>query len=130
MRRSSEPLSQCSPKLVQPMPTIATRSLIPLLAMTRAPSSVALAARPTLPKIVVDAARAVHSAKRHLDLVADRDFLGLAVGHLAQEAAAAVEIDDDVDGRRVQRVREAVEREGRDLRGAVGERVGLHLVAL
>src|SRR5262249_46003503 len=31
--RSSAPLSQCSPKGVQPMPTIATRSLMPLLAM-------------------------------------------------------------------------------------------------
>src|SRR5262249_29874616 len=29
--RSSAPLSQCSPKGVQPMPTIATRSLMPLL---------------------------------------------------------------------------------------------------
>src|SRR5262249_17424311 len=31
--RSSAPLSQCSPKGVQPMPTMATRSLMPLLAM-------------------------------------------------------------------------------------------------
>src|SRR5256884_1340509 len=33
-RRSLTPLSQCSPKGVQPMPTIATRSRIPLLAIT------------------------------------------------------------------------------------------------
>src|SRR5215467_5713373 len=31
--RSSAPLSHCSPKGVQPMPTMATRSLMPLLAM-------------------------------------------------------------------------------------------------
>ena len=29
MSRSSAPLSQCSPKRVQPIPTMATRSLIP-----------------------------------------------------------------------------------------------------
>ena len=32
-RRSLTLLSQCSPKGVQPMPTIATRSRMPLLAM-------------------------------------------------------------------------------------------------
>ena len=36
-RRSSAPLSQCSPKGVQPIPTMATRSRIPLLAISSAP---------------------------------------------------------------------------------------------
>src|SRR5258707_697823 len=103
------------------MPTMATLSLIPLLLM-----GLSLAARTRFPEIVVDAAGAVHAAERHLDLVADRDLLGLAVGHLAENAPAAREVDDDVHRRRVQRVREAIEREGRDLRGAVGEGVGLH----
>src|SRR5262245_57972773 len=108
-RRSSEPLSQCSPNFVQPMPTIATRSLMPLLAMSFAPSLSALRAR--LPEVVVDAVRGLHAAERHLDLVADLHLVGLAVGHLAEEAPAALEVEHHADGRRVQREREAVERE-------------------
>src|SRR6185369_4296506 len=124
--RSSAPLSQCSPNFVQPMPMMATRSLMPLLAMFVL--LVSSAPRARLPEVVHDAVRREHAAKRHLDLVADRDLLGLAVRHLAEEAAAAVEVEHDADRRRVHREREAVEREGRDARAAVGERVGLHLV--
>src|SRR5262245_39665920 len=118
------------------MPTIATRSLMPLLLIERSSSDAAaafrrppssyiyrigtgpiLALRPYLPEVVVYAPRRVHAAERHLHLVADLHPLGLAVGHLAEETAPAREIDDDVHRRRVERVGEAVEREGRDLRG-------------
>src|SRR5437773_652810 len=107
------------------MPTIATRSLMPLLAMTissKPGPRERSALRAHLPEVVVDAAGSVHAAERHLHLVADRDFLRLAVGHLAEEAAAALVVDDDVHRRRVERDGEAVERERRDLRPAVGER--------
>src|SRR6266480_2389618 len=76
--RSSAPLSQCSPNGVHPMPTMATRSRMPLDAVYRA-----------------------DLAERHLDPVADGDAPGVDVGHLAAEAAAAVEVDDGGDdGRR------------------------------
>src|SRR5438552_773136 len=101
------------------MPTIATRSLMPLLAMTISSKRGARgrsALRAHLPEVVVDATRSVHPAKRHLHLVADRDLLRLAVGHLAEEAAAALVVDDDVHRRRIQRDGEPIEGEGCDLR--------------
>src|SRR2546425_749297 len=107
MRRSSDPLSQCSPNFVQPMPTIATRSLMPLLAMPSLPR--ASAARPCLPEVVDDSVGREHPAERHLDLIADGNLLGLAVGHLAEEPAPAVEVEHHADGRGVHREREAIE---------------------
>src|SRR4029453_11997257 len=59
MSRSSGPLSQCSPNGVQPMPTIATRSLIPLLAM---PVSFSLSYSPARP---ADAIRDLPAELRH-----------------------------------------------------------------
>src|SRR5919109_1530023 len=89
-RRSSGPLSQCSPKGVQPMPTIATRSLIPLLAIAfsllpkNAPAFFGslLAARSGLPEIVVHALCSVQPAEGHLEVVADRDLLRIHVRQL------------------------------------------------
>src|SRR5689334_25403401 len=108
------------------MPMMATRSLMPLLAMPSprfrcgcasahprvAPVRAAPAApssdgrRPCcawppssagarFPEVVHDAVGGEHAAERHLDLVADRDRFGLAVGHLAEEATAAVEVEHD-----------------------------------
>src|SRR5580658_2785857 len=105
---------------------IATRSLIPLLAIVRFSSRLALGAR--LPKVVVNAARGEQAAERHFHFIADRDLGRLAVGHLAQKAAATVEVYHDVDGRGIERIGEAVDGIGRDLRGAIGELVRLHLV--
>src|ERR1700722_12833066 len=102
---------------------IATRSLIPLLAMI---FSSALTPWARFPEIVVNAVGGKEPAKRHFDFVANRDLVGLAVSHLAQEAAAAVEVYHDVNSRRIKRIGEAIDRVGGDFRGAVGELVRLH----
>src|SRR5687768_18117974 len=96
--RSSGPLSQCSPKGVHPMPTIATRSLMPLLAIEFSLASRS-ALRPRLPEVVMDTVRGEEAAERHLDLVADRDLVRLAVRHLPHQPATAFEVDGDGDGR-------------------------------
>src|SRR5208282_1472950 len=106
---------------------IATRSLIPLLAII---FSSALTPGARLPEIVVDAIGGKEPAKRHFDFVADRDLVGFAVGHLAQEAAAAGEVDDDVNRWRIERIGEAIDSVGGNFRGAVGESIGFHLAAL
>src|SRR5919197_2366583 len=97
MSRSSIERSQCSPNGVHPIPTIATRSRIPLLAIVLASCG------PCLPEVVVDAAGGVHPAERHLDAGADVDVAGAAVGQLAAEAPAAVEVDRRGDRRRGKR---------------------------
>src|SRR5947207_14969968 len=86
-RRSSGPLSQCSPKGVQPMPTIATRSLIPLLAMTISFSSAPWA---RLPKVIVHSLRRKEAPEGHLQVVPDRHLRGIDVGQVAREAASAL----------------------------------------
>src|SRR5215212_4383001 len=80
MRRSSVDLSQCSPKGVHPMPTMATWSRIPLLAMSVAPFG--RAQRPRFPEVVVDALGGVEAAERHLDPTADGDRARIDVGEL------------------------------------------------
>src|SRR5258708_32259985 len=102
---------------------IATRSLIPLLAMI---FSSALTPWARFPEIVVNAVGGKEPAKRHFDFVANRDLVGLAVGHLAQEAAAAVEVCHDVNSRRIKRIGKAIDGVGGDFRGAVGGLVRLH----
>src|SRR5205085_2511783 len=62
-----------------------------------------VANRPRLPEIVVDAARGVELAERHLHAVTDLHGLGIDVGHLALEAAATLEVDDRRDDRWRQR---------------------------
>src|SRR4029453_10525221 len=71
--RSSGPLSQCSPKGVQPMPTIATRSLIPLLAM-RVSFSVSYSAGRTADAIAALSAQLRHQASevRQVDVLRDQ----------------------------------------------------------
>lgn len=90
---------------------------------------VQLAPRARFPEIVVDAVGGKEAAEGHLDAVADCDFLRLAVGHLAQKPAAALEIDHHVDGGRIKRIGQAVQREGGDAGGAVRERIWFHLIA-
>src|ERR1700736_1018824 len=88
--RSSALLSHRSPNSVHPIPTIATRSRIPLDAM-----SLTLLDGSCLPKIVVDAVGSREQAsKGHLDPIADLDRCGVDVGQLAAQPSAAVEVDD------------------------------------
>src|SRR2546426_4072170 len=108
-RRSSGPLSQCSPNGVQPMPTIATRSLIPLLAMI--PPS---APWTGLPEVVVHTLRGEQAPERHLQVIADRDPRGFDVGQFAGETAPALVVDERRHHGRLQRVGEVIERVGRD----------------
>src|SRR5262245_10926565 len=120
MRRSSVPLFQCSPKGVQPMPTIATRSLMPWEAMRYlsscfcrpliAPSAPGrsgpgmpceamcrpLRGRPHgagLPEVVVNVVGGEQLAEGHLDPVADLEALDVDVDQLDRVPAAAVEVD-------------------------------------
>src|SRR6185295_19428795 len=108
-----------------PMPMMATRSLMPLLLIDVLLVS-ALGAR--LPEVIHYAVGGEHAAERHLHLVADLYLRGIAVGHLAEKAPAAVEVEDHADGRRVRREREPVERKSGDASLTVGERVGLHAI--
>src|SRR5258708_38810002 len=59
------------------------------------------APRACLPEIVVNPVRGKEPAKRHFDFLANRDLGRLAVSHLAQEAAATIEVNYDVNSRRV-----------------------------
>src|SRR5437763_10307978 len=106
--RSSAPLSKRSPNWVHPMPTMATRSLIPLLAIG-APQYGSC-----LPEIVVDAVGGEQTAERHLDAVTHRQVLDLGVGELDRQAPAAVEVDDGEHDRRAGRVGDAIDGEGCD----------------
>src|SRR4051794_28560421 len=89
--RSSRPRSQCSTKRVHPMPTIATRSLIPWLAISQ---------QPPFPEVVRDAVGGEQPAERHLHAHADRHFAFVDVGELHRQPSAAVEIDDGEHDRR------------------------------
>src|SRR5580692_9870157 len=114
------------------MPIIATRSLIPLLAMNSSsccrwvPLRLALGAR--LPKIVVDPVGSKEPAKGHFNFVANRDLVGLAIGHLTHETSAALVIDHHVNGRRVEREREPIDRIGGNPSSAIGKWIRLHLI--
>src|SRR5262245_66525337 len=92
------------------MPTIATRSLMPLLAMC-APWR-ALPTRTGLPKIVVNALGRKEAPKGHLEPVPDRNRVRVDVGELAGEAPAALVVDECGHHGRLQRVRQVVERVG------------------
>src|SRR5262245_19815296 len=108
------------------MPTIATRSLMPLLAMC-APWRT-LPTRTGLPKIVVDALCRKEASKGHLEPVADRHRVRVDVGELAGEAPAALVIDERGHHGRLQRVRQVVERVGRHPARRVGEALLGHLI--
>src|SRR5690349_7286039 len=67
--------------------------------------------RPRFPEVVVEAPALVNAAERELERHVDLDPLGLAVGELAVETPAPVEVDDRVRGRRVGAVEQIVVRE-------------------
>src|SRR5208282_2336320 len=128
MSRSSAPLSQCSPNLVHPIPMIATRSLMPLLPMVIRPPGDLSALWPCLPEIVVNTSRSKEAAKRHFDFMADGNLIRFAIGHLAQEPSSAIEVDDDIDCRRIERIRKPIDGVGRNPRGAVRKWIRFHLI--
>src|SRR4051812_41188998 len=132
--RSSAPLSKRSPNWVHPMPTMATRSLIPLLAIAAAPQYGSC-----LPEIVVDAVGSEQTAERHLHAVTHRQVLDLGVGELDGQTPAPVEVDDGEHDRGAGRVGDAVDSKGGDgaldvghrhRAGGVGQRRELGLAAL
>src|SRR5437762_12613882 len=86
--RSSAPLSKRSPNWVHPMPTMATRSLMPLLAIA-APQY-----RSGLPEIVVDTVGGEQPPERHLHPIAHGEIVHGGIGELDGQASAAVEVDD------------------------------------
>src|SRR5258708_3746566 len=110
MRGSSAPLCQCSVKRVQPMPMMATLSLMPreltaspLLACRlldgrrrwagppapapRRPSARRQCSpyRPRFPEVVGDAIGRRQPAERHLHLLTDPDLAGVDVGELDRQ---------------------------------------------
>src|SRR4051794_25986947 len=91
--KSSVERSQCSPKVVHPIATTATRSRIPLLA-------IGFLHQASLPEVVVHATRGVHTAEGQPDPAADGHLVGFRVGQLQQAASAPVEIHHRVDHRR------------------------------
>src|SRR5437763_15316412 len=78
--RSSAPLSKRSPNWVHPMPTMATRSLIPLLAIA-APQYGSC-----FPEVIVDAVGREQASERHLHSVTHGELLQLGVGELEGQA--------------------------------------------
>src|SRR3989442_527878 len=116
--RSLAPLSQCSPNGVQPIPTIATRSRMPLLAMQWS----------RFPEVVVDAAGGDDAAEGHGHAVADLDGLGIDVGHLGLEPAAALEVEHRDDHRRGPGISQPIDGGGRDGGPDVGPPLRPHLV--
>src|SRR2546423_4402216 len=117
--RSSAPLSKRSPNWVHPMPTMATRSLMPLLAIA-APQY-----RSGLPEVVVDAVGGEQTAERHLHSSADRQVVDLGVGELDGHPTATVEVDHREHDRRAGRVCDAGDGEGDDGALHVGHRHSL-----
>src|SRR5271156_5055793 len=107
---------------------IATRSLIPLLAMKD--FSLASTPRARLPEIVANPVGGKEPAKRHLDFLANRDFVRLAVGHLAQQTAAAVEFNYDVNSGGMERIGEPIYRVSGDFSDPIRKSIRLHLAAL
>src|SRR5438128_6974354 len=82
-RSSSVPLSQCSPNGVQPIPTIATRSRIPLDAIASRSLLDGRRLRAGLPEIVVHVAGGERAPERHLHSISHLHLRGVGVGQLA-----------------------------------------------
>ena len=89
------------------MPTMATRSLMPFELTTLLRSD-----RAGLPEVVVDLIGGEQPAEGHLHPGAHLDVVDVAIGQLAREAAAAVEVEHGEDHRRALRVDEPVDRVG------------------
>src|SRR5262245_20259783 len=123
MSMSPTLLSQCSPNAVQPMPTMATRSRIPLLAM-----SLLLSHRTCFPEVIMHTVRRKETPEGHLQFHANFYLVGLAIGHFPFDTPAAVEVHHRRHHRRLRREGQAVNSIRRHLAAAVGERDFLHLV--
>src|SRR2546423_2172775 len=83
--RSSALLLQCSPNGVHPIPTMATRSLMPFELMCAL-----FSLRPNragLPEVVVDLVRREQAAERHLDAVAHLQVRGVDIAELDRQPA-------------------------------------------
>src|SRR6185295_11751298 len=91
-RRSSALLSQCSPKGVQPMPTLATLSRMPCDAMSLASCRVALSDGLCLPEVIVHPTGGEEPTEAHLDPVTDLHGGRIDVSELALEATSTVEV--------------------------------------
>src|SRR6185295_15888219 len=72
--------------------------------MTIVSSRVRRSGRPRLPEVVVEPARIVQAPERELQRHVDGERVRVAVGELQIDAAAAVEIDDGVRHRRIERL--------------------------
>src|SRR5262249_26032898 len=125
-------LSQFSPNLQQPMPTIATLSRIAcgfmfslLLGSSR--SLLCSALRRALPIVVGRSAGVVDLAERELDRQIELRLLGDGVGHLDVEARA-VDVGDGRDQRRVRAAGEVVEGERLDGAELVRQAIAVELV--
>src|SRR5262245_33271080 len=133
---SSGDLSQFSPNLQQPIPTMATLSriasgVIVTFLEGREERCQGVAFRSTdrraLPEVVRRADVQVDLTGAELARQVELQFLGAHVGHLKIEPRAAIGFDHAHDHRRVGAAGEEVEGVGQNLAGAVGE---AHLVEL
>src|SRR3954469_8028479 len=97
---SSTPMSKCSAKGVQPIPMIATRSLIPCEATSPPSARGTRPQRPGLPEVVVQPVGGGEPAERHLDPITDLHVTRFDVGQLDGEPSTAVEVDDREHDRR------------------------------
>src|ERR1700735_3254122 len=124
--RSSGPLSQCSPKVVQPMPTMATLSLIPR-AILWASKDRALRWR-RLPKISAETPALVVGlhAQAHPHPVADGKATGVRVGEFHHDPCAIVELGKPEPERRIGREIEPVRRDRNNTRRIVRQTHILH----
>src|SRR5690349_9161275 len=93
MSKSSVPLFQCSPNGVQPMPTIATLSLMPCELMVEVPFAALVADRPGLPEVIVDLVGGEEAPERHLHSVTDLECVSVGVGEFDGKTTAAVPVD-------------------------------------
>src|SRR5512136_976661 len=90
----SRPLWKSSPKGIKPTPMMATLPLMLMLGLLYQFELVAVEIQPA----VID-----HSSEHHLDLGADLHLVRVGdLGEQAYIAATSVEINNDVDGRRLQ----------------------------
>src|ERR1700722_4353186 len=119
--RSSGPWSQRSPNVVQPMPMIATLSLIPL-AMGLAFDGRALRRR-RLPEIGSEAALVImrFDPQAHPHRIADGESLGVGVGEFHHHPGAIFKLHEPEPERRIGGEVETVRGDRDDARGKVGE---------
>src|SRR4030042_1714405 len=127
--RSSTPLSQRSPNLVHPMPTMATLSLIPSMVFPpKGKSNFLVYNGLSLPEIIVDAATEKHLAEGHFQKHADLHFIDIAVGKLTNHSAAALEIDNAVDARGIKGRLKLVDGIAETRPSLIGKLIGFKLI--